>query len=74
MKEWEPAAEKRAKLQMTLNEIARVEKMSPDKDKVEEQTKILMQRFKDADEQRVRLYVASVLLNEDVMQMLEEVK
>lgn len=71
MKEWEPAAEKRAKLQMVLNEIAKKEEMVPDADKVEEQTKVLMERFKDADEHRVRLYVASVLLNEDVMQKLE---
>lgn len=71
LKEWEPAASKRAKLQLVLNEIAKAEEMTPDKDKVEEQTKVLMERFKDADEYRVRLYVASVLLNEDVMQMLE---
>lgn len=72
LKEWEPVAEKRAKLQMVLNEIAKVEKMVPDKDKVDEQTKVLMERFKDADEHRVRLYVASVLMNEDVMQLLEK--
>jgi trigger factor len=71
LKEWEPAAETRAKLQLILNEIAKVEELVPNKDKVEEQTKVLMERFKDADEMRVRLYVASVLLNEDVMQKLE---
>lgn len=69
--EWKPAAEKRATLQLVLNEIARKEKMSPDIEKVTEQTKELMERFKDADEQRVRLYVASVLLNEEVMKLLE---
>ena len=73
LKEWQPAAEKRAKLQMVLNEIAKVEEMTPDKDKVDGQTKVLMERFKDADEHRVRLYVASVLMNEDVMKMLEEI-
>lgn len=69
--EWKPAAEKRAKLQLILNEIARKEEMTPDIEKVNEQTKGLMERFKDADEYRVRLYVASVLLNEDVMKKLE---
>lgn len=69
--EWKPAAEKRAKLQLVLNEIARKEEMSPDIEKVNEQTKELLERFKDADEHRVRLYVASVILNEDVMQKLE---
>lgn len=71
LKEWEPAAEKRAKLQLILNDIAKKEEIVPDKDKVEEQTKVLMERFKDADEYRVRLYVASVIMNEDVMQRLE---
>jgi trigger factor len=70
-KEWTPAAEKRAKLQLVLNEIAKKEEMMPDKDAVETQTKELIERFKDADEHRVRLYVASVLLNEEVMKSLE---
>lgn len=69
--EWTPAAEKRAKLQLVLNEIAKQEKIVPDVARVTEQTKELMERFKDADEHRVRLYVASVLLNEEVMKGLE---
>lgn len=70
--EWTPAAEKRAVLQLILNEIAKKEEMTPDSEKVQEQTKELLERFKDADEHRVRMYVASVLLNEEVMKMLEE--
>ena len=70
-KEWEPAAVKRAKLQLVLNEIAKTEKLEPDMEKVNEQTKVLLERFKDADEYRVRVYVASVLLNEEVMKKLE---
>lgn len=69
--EWSPVAEKRAKLQLVLNEIAKKEAIVPDMEKVEEQTKDLLKRFKDADEQRVRLYVASVLMNEEVMKWLE---
>ncbi|MEK7639239.1 MAG: trigger factor [Patescibacteria group bacterium] len=69
--EWTPAAAKRAKLQLLLNEIARAEKITPDVEKVEAQTKELLERFKDADPTRVKLYVASVLMNEDVMQKLE---
>lgn len=71
-KEWVPAAEKRAKLQLVLNEIAKKESIVPDTEMVEKQTKELLERFKDADEHRVRLYVASVLLNEEVMKHLEE--
>lgn len=73
-KEWTPSAEKRAKLQLVLNEIAKVEEIVPDKDALEAQTKELLERFKDADEHRVSLYVASVLLNEAVMKSLEEIK
>lgn len=71
-KEWQPAAEKRAKLQLVLNEIAKAEKIIPDKEAVENQTKILMEQYKDADETRVKIYVASLLLNEAVIKMLEE--
>jgi trigger factor len=69
--EWKPAAMKRAQLQLVLNEIAKKEELVPDAEKVNEQTKELLTRFKDADEHRVRLYVASVLLNEEVMKGLE---
>ncbi|NCN11977.1 hypothetical protein GW937_01490 [Candidatus Kaiserbacteria bacterium] len=69
--EWTPAAEIRAKLQLLLNEIAKKENITPDLEEVNKQTNELLERFKDADEHRVRLYVASVLLNEKVMKMLE---
>ncbi|MCB9814586.1 hypothetical protein H6784_04185 [Candidatus Nomurabacteria bacterium] len=69
--EWKPAAEMRAKLQLILNEIAKKEEVIPNKEQLDAQTKELLTRFKDADEHRVRLYVASVLLNEEVLKMLE---
>ena len=69
--EWKPAAMKRAQLQLVLNEIAKKEELVPDAEQVTAQTKELLERFKDADEHRVRLYVASVLLNEEVMKGLE---
>jgi trigger factor len=72
--EWTPAAEKRAKLQLVLNEIAKKEEIVPDADLVKKQTEELMERFKDADEHRVKLYVASVLLNDTVLRNLEEKK
>lgn len=70
-KEWEPAAVKRAKLQLVLNEIAKAEKLTPDMEQVEAETQTLLERFKDADPYRVRIYVASVLVNEEVMKKLE---
>lgn len=69
--EWSPAAEKRARLQLVLNEIAKTEKIVPEKDKVEEEAKHLIEHYKDADKTRVMIYVASVLQNEAVMKFLE---
>jgi trigger factor len=70
--EWTPAAEKRAKLQLVLNEIAKKEEVVPNAELVKKQTAELLERFKDADETRVKLYVASVLLNDTVLKSLEE--
>lgn len=70
-KEWTPSAEKRAKLQLILNEIAKDAGIKPDADELDRQTAQLMEQYKDADEQRVRIYVASTLLNEAVMKHLE---
>jgi len=72
IKEWEPAAEKRAKLQLVLNEIAKVEKPEVDKAQLDAQVDQLLEQYKDADEARVRVYVESVMTNEAVMKTLEE--
>ena len=71
IEEWKPAAEKRAKLQLILNEIAQKEAVKPDENEVHEQVKQLLEQYKDADEMRVRIYVTSVLTNEAVMKYLE---
>ena len=69
--EWSPAAEKRAKLQLVLNEIAKIEEVKPDNVQLETQVAQLLEQYKDADKNRVRVYVASVMTNEAVMKMLE---
>lgn len=69
--EWSPSAEKRAKLQLILNEIAKKEDIKPDETQLNEQVKQLLAQYKDADERRVRIYLASVMTNEAVMKMLE---
>ncbi len=71
-KEWSPMAERRAKLQLVLNEIAKVEAVVPDEVQLENQVAQLMAQYKDADQHRVRIYVASVMQNEAVMQLLEQ--
>ncbi len=70
-REWTPTAEKRARLQLVLNEIAKAEKIEPEREKVEEETKHLLEHYQNADPLRVRVYVASVLQNEAVMKYLE---
>ncbi len=70
-KEWTPTAEKRARLQLVLNEIAKKESILPEKEAVEHEVKHLLEHYKNADETRVRIYVASVLQNEAVMKFLE---
>ncbi len=70
--EWTPAAEKRAKLQLVLNEIAKKENITAPEEKVQHEVTHLLSHYKDADEARVRLYVASMLTNDEVMNMLEE--
>lgn len=69
--EWTPAAEKRAKLQLVLNEIAKKETITPDQTQLDSQVAQLLEQYKDADKHRVTLYVASVMQNEAVMKMLE---
>jgi trigger factor len=72
--EWTPNAIKRAKLQLVLNEIAKKEEITPDTRMVEEEVSNLLERYKDANVDRVRVYVTSVLQNDAVMKMLEETK
>ena len=69
--EWTPAAEKRAKLQLVLNEIAKKEEVKPDQVQLDAQVKQLTDQYKDADKHRVEIYVSSVMTNEAVMKLLE---
>ncbi len=74
MAEWTPSATKRAKLQLVLNAIAVKENITPDPSLVDHEISNLVERYKDADESRVRVYVTSVMTNDAVMKMLEEAK
>ena len=70
-KDWTPAADKRARLQLVLNEIAKKEEVKPDQTQLDAQVTQLLEQYKDADKHRVEIYVASVMTNEAVMKMLE---
>jgi len=69
--EWTPTAEKRAKTQLILNEIAKKESLTPKAEDIERDAHQLLETYKDADPVRVRIYVASMLQNNEVMKFLE---
>ncbi len=69
---WRPDAEKRAKLQLILNKIAKENSLLPDSEKVEHELSHLMQAYPDADRESARIYIETMLLNEQVFEMLEK--
>ena len=71
-KEWIPDAEKRAKTQLILNQIALEEKITVSEDDIKKEVEQIMQVYKDADRTRAEIYVETVLLNEKVWAWLEE--
>lgn len=70
--EWQPSAEKKAKLQLVLNAIAQKEGLSPSGEDVEHEMKHILEHYKDADKDSVRVYAETVLTNEAVFQFLEK--
>jgi FKBP-type peptidyl-prolyl cis-trans isomerase (trigger factor) len=69
--EWRPSAEKKAKLQLILNEISKKEKIVPDTKEVEEEVNHIIEHYKEADRERATVYAETVLTNEKVFQFLE---
>jgi len=69
-KEWTESAEKRVKVQLILNHLADVEKVSPNEDDIKKEVDHLVSHYKDADRTRARLYVESVLKNEMVLRKI----
>lgn len=69
-----PDAEKRAKTELIMMEIAKEEKLEPNKELVENETKRLIQTYQDADPLRARTYITHMLLNEEIFKFLEAQK
>ena len=69
-----PDAEKRAKTELVMMEIAKEEKLEPAKELVENETKRLIQTYQDADPLRARAYITHMLLNEEIFKFLEAQK
>ena len=70
-KEWAGDAEKRAKVQIALNEISLAEKIEVLKEDLDREVKFFTEKYKDADDARVRLHLEMMLINEKVFQFLE---
>ena len=73
-KEWTPIAQKKAKLQLVLNKIALEEKIKPEEDQVQKEIEHILSHHKDAPEERVRIFVETMLTNEKVFDFLEKQK
>jgi len=69
--EWRADAEKRAKLQLIFNEIAKKEKIELDEKKLDRQVSHIKEHYTDAPESSVRSYVATQMMNERVFRLLE---
>lgn len=74
LKEFEKEAEKRAKLQLALNQIAKEENITVDHAEVEKQVESLMQQYPQANRENVHVYVESNMVNQKVIEFLENQK
>lgn len=72
--EWKLDAEKRARMQLALNEIARAENIKAPEEDIKRETDSILELYKNAKPENVRVYLETVLANEKVFQFLENQK
>ena len=70
-KEFRNDAEKKAKLALILNEIAKIEKINADEAQVVKEVAAILEQYKDADPERAKMHAENVLTNEKIFQFLE---
>ena len=71
-KDFRKDGEKKAKLALILNEIAKAEKISADPTQVEKEVKDILERYKEADPERAKIHAENILTNELIFQFLEK--
>jgi trigger factor len=74
-KEWHEPAEKRAKMNLIIDAVAKAENLVPSDDEIAGEVKKIMEQYKDmkdVDEVNVQAYVASVLTNKKVFEFFEK--
>jgi trigger factor len=69
--EFRPDAEKRAKMELVMHEIAKLEKLAPSPELVAEEVAALMKQYPGADNSRAEAYVTQILTNDAVFSFLE---
>lgn len=69
-KEWRTDAEKRAKLELIIHQIAEKENLQATKEESDKETEAITNMYKDADPVRARAYVEQMLRNEKVFAFL----
>ncbi len=70
-KDFRKDAEKKAKLALILNEIAKAEKIEPDETDVAKEVSAILEHYKEADPERARMHAENVLTNEKIFRFLE---
>ncbi len=70
-KDFLPDAEKRARIELTMAEIAKAENLSPLKIDIDTEVAHLKDQYKDIDPLRAEAYVTHILTNEKVFKFLE---
>ena len=71
-KDFRESSEKKAKIQLIFNKIAEAEKIEPNKEIIENEIKEVMKHYPDASETNARIYVATILINKEVLKLLEQ--
>jgi len=70
-KEWKPDAEKRAKLQLIFNEIAKKENLTPSPEKLAREITHIQEHYPEANKESVAVYVTAQMTNDMVFNLLE---
>ena len=73
-KEFRGEAEKKAKLALILNDIAKAENLKADEEEVAKEVAAILEHYKDADPERAHVYAENILTNEKIFQFLENQK
>jgi len=71
-KDFRESSEKKAKVQLIFNKIAEAEKLEPNKEILENEIKEVMKHYPDASEVNARIYVTTILVNQEVLKLLEQ--